>query len=96
MTDDATTTNEAFWTIQLDNVQRLVSDDPQYDGTLFAAEFNAAGMSMNADFEVFVSDIADESQVVVERLDALQDGLEMWARTLRRRQGAEAIEPTSE
>ena len=45
---------------------------------------------MDAGFEVLVSDIGDEGQVVVEALD----GLETWARLLARRRGAERIEPT--
>ena len=49
---------------------------------------------MTAEIEVLVSDIADEAQVVVEALDALQDGLETWARVLGRREGAGKVEPT--
>ena len=36
--------------------------------------------------------IGDEGQVVVEALDALQGGLETWARVLGRRRGAERIQ----
>ena len=88
----------SFWTIELQKVQRLVDETPgaapEPDGeNLFAVAFKASGPTMNADLEVMVSDIADESQVVVEALDALQDGLETWARLLARRPGAGRIEP---
>ena len=92
--DDAT-----FWKIELQKVQRLIDDtpgaEPEEDGeNLFAVEFKATGPNMNADLEVLVSDIADEGQVVIQALDALQDGLETWARVLGQRKGAERVEPT--
>ena len=93
MTSDLEIDEGSFWTVQLEKVERLTSDDPEDDESVFAVEFKAVGMRMNAEFEVFVSDIGDESQVVVEALDLLQDGLETWARVLGRRRGAERIEP---
>lgn len=85
--------DDVLWTVHLDRVERLTSDDPADDGTLFAVEFTATGPSMNAEFEVLVSDIADEAQVVVEALDALQDGLETLTMVLSRRPGAGKVEP---
>jgi hypothetical protein len=93
MTFDFEIDEGSFWTVRLEKVERLTSDEPEDDDTLFAVEFKAVGMSMNAEFDVLVSDIADESQIVVAALDVLQDGLETWARVLGRRRGAEPIEP---
>ena len=88
----------SFWKIELQKVERLTDAtpgaEPEPDGeNLFAVEFRATGPMMSAEIEVMVSDIADERQIVVEALDALQDGLETWARLLARRKGAERIEP---
>ncbi len=89
----------SFWKIELQKVQRLTDAtpgaEPEPDGeNLFAVEFKATGPTMSAEVEVMVSDIADEAQVVAEALDALQDGLETWARVLGRRPGAGKVEPT--
>lgn len=91
----------SFWKIELQTVQRLTDAtpgaEPEPDGeNLFAVEFKATGPTMEAEVEVMVSDIADEAQVVVEALDALQDGLETWTRVLGRRKGAGTVEPTGE
>lgn len=96
MADDMDIDEGSFWTVQLEKVERLESDEPMDDGTLFAVEFKAVGMSMNGEFEVLVSDIADEAQVIVAALDTLQDGLEVWARVLARRLGGKPIDVTGE
>lgn len=97
MGDDAQAEDpDQGWTVKLEKVQRIVPADlaePE-DGNLFGVEFELSGPNMDACVEVLVSDIADEGQVVVEALDALQDELETWARMLGRRKGAERIEPT--
>ena len=91
----------SFWTVELQTVQRLTDAtpgaEPEPDGeNLFAVAFRATGPTMSAEVEVLVSDIADEAQVIIEALDALQDGLETWARVLGRRPGAGRVEPTGE
>jgi len=61
---------DANWTVQLDNVQRIASDEPEVDGeNLFSVELRAVGPNVNADVEVLTSDIADESQVVAQAMD---------------------------
>lgn len=89
--------DDPIWTVQLDKVERLFSDEPEVDGeNVFAVTFKASGLDMSAEIEVEVPRLTDEAQVVVEALDALQDGLERWAAVLGRRKGAERIEPKSE
>ena len=99
MADDAKAEDlDQGWTVKLEKVQRIVPMDPAEaeDGNLFGVEFELSGPNVDASVEVLVSDIGDEAQVVVEALDALQDGLEVLGRLLGRRRGAERIEPTSE
>ena len=91
--DDAEALDEN-WTLALQSVERVESADPDDDdGPIFAVELKARGPNINADLEVFVHDIADESQVIVQAMDTAQDGLETWARVLGRRPGAAAIKP---
>ncbi len=79
-------------------VPRIVPLDPDEPegGNSFGGEFELSRPNMDASVEVLASDVGDEGQVVVEALDALQDGLETWARALGRRKDAERIEPLEE
>ncbi len=97
MSDDARAEDpDRGWTVKLEKVQRTVPMDPDEpeDGDLFRVEFELSGPDMDVSVEVPASDVDDESQVVVEAPDALQDGLRAGARLLGRRRGAERIEPT--
>ena len=97
MADDLDIDDGSFWTVRLQKAERLDPDEPEVDDeNLFAVEFKAVGINMNAEIEVLVNDIGDEAQVIVAALDALQDGLETWARVLARRLGAERIGPQVE
>ncbi|MGI3902484.1 MAG: hypothetical protein ACRYGP_16850 [Janthinobacterium lividum] len=85
------------WTVMLDSVGRIESmDTADDDGDLFSVDFKASAPNLTADFEVLVSDVADEAQIVSEAFDTLQDGLERWAQVLARRPGAEKVEPKGE
>ncbi len=97
MADGMDIDDGSFWTVRLQQAERVDTGEPEVDGeNLFAVEFKAVGINMNAEIEVLVTDVADEAQVIVAALDALQDGLETWARVLARRLGADAIDVTGE
>lgn len=90
MADDVNVDDDPIWTVQLDKVERLFSDEPEVDDeNVFAVTFKASGLDMSAEIEVEVPRLADEALVVTEALDALRDGLERWAAALALRRGAE-------
>ena len=72
--DNEESQDPSYWTVQLERVERLTSDEPEDDGTLFAVEFKAVGMSMNADFEMLVSDIATRAKLSLRPLTCSRTG----------------------
>lgn len=68
------------WTFEVQSVSRISPEPADGEGPIFAVVFEANGISAEAEIEIFVADVLDPGQIIIQAMDQLHTALSSWAR----------------